>query len=473
MRKPFARSLIALSILPLAAGAAAQAPAPGADGDPPAVAGLPAGDDPFAGAPALTEAGLVRAVLARNPDLEAARQAWRAAGERVPQASALMDPMLSVGVAPLSLGSEMGLGRTLEARQALPWPGRRRLAGERAGAEAAMAAGDARAMALELAQMASDLFHELYLVDRDLAITREHGRLVEELMTIATDRYAAGLAPQQAPLQAEVELAHLLHREVMLDADRAVVVARVNALLHRPPAAPLPAPEAPALGPRGHAHEAGSGNAGPETGEALPPRPELAAAGAAVRAAEIGQVLAALERYPDFEAMVSHTTMFEGDHRTMVGVALDLPIYRRRIRAAEAEARARLAAAESRRAAVADAVAAEVEQASVRVHEAEHVVELYAARILPASRDSARAARSAFEAGSVDFTTVIDAERNLREVDLAREEARVGLARARAALERARGRLPGLGVAPPPLGAGDPPPTTPQAPAAAAAGGAR
>src|SRR5262245_25661280 len=64
-----------------------------------------AADDPFAGQAVLERGVLVDAVLARNPGIEAARWAWRAALARYPQETALEDPMLEYGLAPASLGS--------------------------------------------------------------------------------------------------------------------------------------------------------------------------------------------------------------------------------------------------------------------------------------------------------------------------------------------------------------------------------
>src|SRR5262245_38550586 len=54
---------------------------------------------------ALERAAYVRAVLAKNPSLDAARHGMRAALGRVHQAGSFEDPMLDVGVAPLSIGS--------------------------------------------------------------------------------------------------------------------------------------------------------------------------------------------------------------------------------------------------------------------------------------------------------------------------------------------------------------------------------
>ena len=89
---------------------------------------VPAGaqetSDPLAGASVLTREALVQAVRDRNPNLEAARHAWRAARARVPQVRALPNPMATYGIAPLSVVSdEVPFGQELEVRQGLPWRG--------------------------------------------------------------------------------------------------------------------------------------------------------------------------------------------------------------------------------------------------------------------------------------------------------------------------------------------------------------
>src|SRR5450631_1231302 len=54
---------------------------------------------------ALERRAYVRAVLERNPTIESARQGWRAALSRVQQSGTFEDPMIDLGVAPLSIGS--------------------------------------------------------------------------------------------------------------------------------------------------------------------------------------------------------------------------------------------------------------------------------------------------------------------------------------------------------------------------------
>ena len=176
---------------------------------------------------------------------------------------------------------------------------------------------------------------------------------------------------------------------------------------------------------------------------AVAARPEVAEAEAMIRAREAGATMAALERKPDFEVMTTYSSMWpEVEHRWMAGVAVDLPLWKRRLDAAEAEAEARLAQARKERESLETDVSAEVEAALARYHEALHHLEIQRDRLLPASRDQIQAARASFEAGQGGFLDVIDAERDLREAELMEHRMLAEAHQRRAALERALGRLP-------------------------------
>ena len=75
----------------------------------------------------LHRATLIEAVLAHNPNLEAAHQAWQAALARESKVAALADPTLGYSLAPLSIGSgDVRFGQRIELSQRLPYPGVRR-----------------------------------------------------------------------------------------------------------------------------------------------------------------------------------------------------------------------------------------------------------------------------------------------------------------------------------------------------------
>jgi outer membrane protein, heavy metal efflux system len=407
--------------------------------------------DPLFTGPTLYRDQLIAAVLARNPGVAEARLAWRVAAERVPQASSLDDPMLAYGVAPLSIGSnDVHFGQSLEVRQRIPYPGRLRRMGEAARFEADAVAQEVEAVRLELAAAASMLYDDYYLVHRALEINAEHRRLLESYQRVVTARYAAGQAPQQAPIRAEVEIAHLVHEEMVLGTEGEIAAARINALLHRQPAAWLPPPEEelplPGL----------PGLEGADlTAAAVAARPELARLAAEKAARETTVELRELERYPDFEAMAQYNSMWrETEHRWMVGVGVNLPIQRDRIEAGVAEAEAELARLESERARLVDEIGAEARIAWLRLREAHHVLEIYQSRLVPAAADQVRAALSGFETGQVTFLDLIEAERNQRSVELRYQETLAGLYRRGAELDRALGRLAGAWIDAPPERAG-------------------
>ena len=399
-----------------------------------------ASDDLFAGHAALDRQALIAAVLARNPSIGAARWAWRAALARYPQETALDDPMLEYGVAPLSLGSSrVDTAQRAVLSQAIPFPGKLALRGEIALAEADAAASDFAAVRLRLATLASLLFDEYYLVERKLGVNEAHRTLLAELREIAVARYEAGTASQQDPLEAELEEAELLHRDVMLRADRAITADQINALLHRSPELPLPPPP--------ETLEARAATSEPRealVAHALAKRPELRAAEARVAAREAAVALAQREFLPDLRLMGTYDSFWEeSELQPMLGVELNLPLRRARRHAAVAEAEASLEQARSERAGTDDQVRLSVGRALERLAEAHHALEIVRDRKLPAARDRVDAARAAFETGQSDFSALVDAERTLRDAELDQEETLVELSRRHAELARAVGALPG------------------------------
>ena len=184
-----------------------------------------------------------------------------------------------------------------------------------------------------------------------------------------------------------------------------------------------------------------------ETERALIERPDLQARLAEIEAREVSVRLREKDFYPDFEVATSFNSLWgDSQYRWTVGIGVSIPLHRDRLRAASAEAAA-LKQAESARTALEDTIRMEVYVAQGRRLEAEHVVELFRSRLLPASRDQIRAARAGFETGQNSFLALIEAERNQRSVRLGYEEALTDFYRRGAELDRALGRIPALSIA--------------------------
>lgn len=378
----------------------------------------------------MTRQQLVEAVLSRNPSIESARFAWEAAQAEASGAGGLPDPMVRVEVAPASPFSQHGFGAGVMLSQQLPWPGKRALATRRGEANATSAKLDFEAAQRALAVTASLLFDDYYLVHRALEIDAEHRALLEDFQSAAASRFAIGTAAMQDPLQAEAELAGLFEREVSLSAEKRVLAAQINRLLHRPTASSLPPPpqSLPAI----------------EVVEAdIESRPEVRAAEARIAAADANSSMAKAAYRPDFEVSTSYSSMWEDPaHRWMVGVGVNVPIWRDRLKAEERAASARVAQARSRAAEVLNDMRFELDAARIRVDAAAARLAVQTDRLLPAAADLVAAARAAAETGEGSFLALISAERNQRSARLSYETTLVELSKAQAELALALGQYP-------------------------------
>ncbi|MDH3622583.1 MAG: TolC family protein [Myxococcales bacterium] len=383
---------------------------------------------------------LVEAVLARNPSLESARLAWQAVVAQQPQATALSDPMVSYSLAPASIGSNVvRFGQVVKVEQRFPWPSKLGLAGDVVLSDAEAAQADYEAVRLDLALLASLLFDEYAKVVRLLELNVEHRELTEDIKAAAMAQYEAGRAPQQEPLQAEVELSHVLHEQVLLEADRSVIIAKLNQLLHRAPQAPLPKPARVRFVPADIA----------ETTElqdqALEERPELRATDARIGARESAAELTQREFFPDLGIMGEYNSMWrETQHQWMLGVSLNLPIQIKSRRGAVDQANAELGRVRADLEVLSDEVRTEVDQSRQRVLEAQHVLVLYQNRLLPAARAQIQAARAGYQTGRNSFQALVDSERSLRTLEIQYEQALATFGQRGAELSRALGEMPGL-----------------------------
>lgn len=393
----------------------------------------------------LDRARLVRAVLARNPDVDAALHAWRAALERQPQADALPDPRVEYSFAPLSIGAQnVDYGQVITAAQEFPFPGRLALRSAVTIAEAAAAREDYGTVRLELAVMASRTFDQLYAVERALEINDQHERLLEDVRAVALDQLTAGRASQDQPLQAELDLRRVQLDRIQLVAEQRVAAARLNGLLHRPPEAALP--PTPVRAERNVSEL-------PSTQElqalALRVRPELRAAEHRIDAGEAGRELAEHEQLPDFGVMASYSSMWGSiEHQIMVGISVSLPVQVDAHVAAIREQEALTDAQRARRDGIVDRVRVEVEEARAHVVHARDALTLIVGRMLPTAHDLLGAGRAAYVSGQGSFQAVIDAERSVRALELERLSEEANLHGWEADLVRAIGAVPGLDALP-------------------------
>ncbi|MHB9030948.1 MAG: TolC family protein [Candidatus Latescibacterota bacterium] len=402
--------------------------------------------DRIAGQPALTE----RATLVDyrvyaetyNPELRAARLRQRAALERIPQARALPDPQLEYRFEDMGGGFD-SWEHQLMLSQMFPWFGKRGLMGGEAGVMADIEEQMYQEMRLRLYTMVTEAYTEYYYLRREITVTEENLKLLTYLERVAQARYTVGKGSQSDVIKAQVEMGILEERIQSLRDMLRSAAARLNSVLNRPVDAPLSDPsELPDVEIT-------------LTEEQLirlleENNPSLRAAALQAERGERAFALAQREYYPDIMVgvglMSSRENMFGamGSRRnSLMGMlSLNLPLRVRRNRAAMNEAQALQRSAEQTRDNRENELKAELQEALYRWRDSERKVRLYRDSLLPKARQSLAVSQRAYEAGSIDFLDLVDAQRMLLELELSLQRARSDRVQSYAVIVQLTGREP-------------------------------
>ena len=390
---------------------------------------------PFTDSDTLVREQLIQQVLTRNPTVETARQAWIEALARYPQVTALTDPMLSYQSAPRTIGSDHSYGQLVQLSQRLEWPGKQFFRGAIAMFDAQARSFDMEGVRLQLRMAASILFDDYFAVGRALQINQKHQEIVTQLRQSAEAQYAAGHAGQKDVIQAEVELALLEREQLTLTVRKQIIISQINGLLHRPAEEKLPA--APTTLERATPP---SWEAAHMLKYARQHRPVLRAAESSVEARASGVALSQHAYYPDFSLVVAYNSMWpQIEHQLMLGFSLNIPIQFGARRGGVQEAAAALAKAQSLQAEYQSSVDVEVRQALLQFEEALAQTTIYEEQILPAARRQIEAAEAGYKSGQINFSDIIDAQRQLRRFEQFHAEALADTWRKRAVLTRVVG----------------------------------
>lgn len=380
-------------------------------------------------------AEVVALALQHNPELASARARADAMAFVPAQASAWDDPTLSYEAwnVPESLRIDRADNNIFRLSQKVPFPGKRRLAGEIAAREADRAGSEAAEVRLALVAAVKQAYYDLWQAyEREIVLRREQD-LVQQLGRLAEQRYAADQSAQADVLRAQLEQTHLLGE--IEDAGLAIADARaaLNALLGRAPDEPLGRPEPPPP-PRLDVPVASL------VQRALETRPDIAAGTAAIDREENALALAERNRLPDFELSVGRFVNYPGNDGFGAMASITLPFANlAKYAAGTGEAAARLTAAQADRRRVEDRLRREVQQAYLRAQAAS----LRHARLtrthLPQAEQALEVAEASYRSGAIRFAEVLDTVRTIEDVHLEHVATQGDFARARAALERAVG----------------------------------
>ncbi len=181
--------------------------------------------------------------LENNPAIRRAQEMAHAKAARIPQVTALPDPMVRTKTLPEPVRTAEGDNFfILGVSQKFPVPEKLDRAGRIALEETHMALDQLQQTRLAVIADVKRAYAKLYAVDRSTDITTENRDLLRGLIDVARSGLAAGQRPQEDVLRSQVELSNLEAQLVELRQRRATAVAMLNRLMDRPTDTPIASP---------------------------------------------------------------------------------------------------------------------------------------------------------------------------------------------------------------------------------------
>jgi len=355
---------------------------------------------------------LIQEVLARNPELMAARRQWEAATNRITQALSLDDPILSVQLwnFPQNFNVMQTQNNIFGLAQNLPFPGKLALKGNVASRSAEMTEQAVRAKERELVARLKQAYYDLFLAQKAVQIHHEQVELVRQFVEIANAKFRAGKGSQADVLKAQVELSLLFQHLPVLQQRRETAEAMLNTLLDRDPASPLGLAQEPSQRPLENPiddlHRL-----------ALNDRPEIKAAELDVQRNEQSHALAQRQYYPDFNVAFQRFQNFHADNGFGAYVAMSIPFAfwtKPKYDAGVQEAAAAVAVARAQQQTVENLTRFQINDLLAKLRATDQMATLYRTTILPQAGQSLEAAQVGYRAGKAGFLDLIDAQRAWR-----------------------------------------------------------
>ncbi len=362
---------------------------------------------------------LIAAAVADNPDLAAVRDRIAATEAAVPQASSLPDPEAMVALSNVPVG-DTALERTpmtgiqLGLRQKVPYPGRLDLKELAAEQDVKITRSIYQESENAVIRDVKHAWDDLFYLQKAVEVTRVNKEVAHALTEVADALYSTGSRPQQDLVKANVEVARLVDRLVVLEEKIDRTEARLNGLLDRPADAPLPTPQV-TFEPLQLSPEALEGAAR----ESRPLLQETAARG---RRPETMVRLAKMNMRPDFKLGVHYRVRagspmdpVQGQDFWSFSVGANLPWLNEDLHEAEVdEAQSMLDAARKQDQAAFNRVREALDNALEYANAQRRQASLYAEGLIPQAELGFSTARSAYETGQTDLTSVLDAFRTLK-----------------------------------------------------------
>lgn len=371
--------------------------------------------------PVMNVEQLIEEAIQNNPEILAQKKRWELFKEKIPQASALEDPMFGFGIISLptnfSFKDEDMTMKEISLSQKFPFYGKRRLMGEMAQKEAEAVFTEIQEKANRIVKEVKATFYELSYNYRSTEITERNKEILENFAKIAETQYAVGMGIQQDVLKAHVEVSKMLDELIMLGQRRRALEAKLITLLNRSPESSVGKPEEVVYQKIPFVIEE-------LQKAAIEKNPTLKGMKKMIEAKEKAYALAKREYYPDLTARFAYGQRDNGPEmkrRDMLTgmVEINIPIfYKSKQDRKVAEAKAEIETTEAQYRAMRNEIQFMITDMATMIQRVERQLELYKTGIIPQANLQLSSAMSAYRVNKADFMTLLDSRMTLYKYEL-------------------------------------------------------
>lgn len=351
--------------------------------------------------------GLLAEALQSNPEILAAQKRYEASRQRPTQASTLPDPMFSPGYNSsgrpwpgAGLGKEPLSQIGFMVSQEVPFPGKRKLAGDMAVKESEAEWQLYQQVQLSVVSKLKQAYYRRAYAFAVTGVLERNLDLLRKFLLITEARYSVGKAAQQDIFKAQTQISILETKRVQFEREKRARQAEINSLVNRRPGSPLAKPSELRPIPIPAKLEELFASARENS-------PMLRVDEKMIQRAEVAVNMARKGYYPDFTLNGGYYNMGGMPDMFMFRADFKIPLYFfRKQRAAVTEQSQSLAQSRRTYEATNQSLHFRIQDDFLTSESSEQLVRLFGQTVIPQATLALESSLSSYESGSVDFLTV-------------------------------------------------------------------
>jgi len=361
-----------------------------------------------------------------NAELKAKFEEFKAALEEVPQAKALDDPKFTYSYFIEEVETRVGPQRNkFGIMQVFPWFGKIEARTDIASAKAKAAGQEYEANKLKLFWQVKDAFYEFTYLATAIDTAKENLELLQYFEEIARTKYTTSAATHPDIIRAQMELAKLEDILKSLEQLREPTVARLNSVLNRPSDAQLAWPT------KEQSREVQLDRQF-VIESLIENNPELAGLDWEIQAQRAKVELAKKKSYPDIgvgidwiqtDRAASPGVRDSGKDPVVLMFSMNIPLWQDSYKAAQRQAKANVRKTQQQKTDIENKTISRAIQVLYDIEDSQRKMHLYGDILVSKAQELVQASEAAYRAGTIDFLSLIDAQRMLLGYTLDHERA--------------------------------------------------